>query len=569
MSDAIRTRIDLLRSRARGAEIARSAGRLVCIIVLGLLGWLACDYWLVTTLFGTGWWDLAARLALTGTLLWLAGREAWTGLAAEIRRHRADDELAMRLEESHPELGGRLISTVQLMRDLEAGEHRKIGSTGLVLALAEDAQERAASVDHRLAWELRPAKRALVWATALLALGIGLAAWRGDIAGAFLRRLAFLSAHYPTSTRILAVRIPELVGRGDPVPVEVEVDPTSEVPEWASVSVRGADGRSSTLRLEKVVADGKTLFRGSLKQAVEDVAFRPLAGDHRWETWIQVHVSPRPAVKTLALRLVLPSYLKQPVQESSTGDLQVPTGTTVEISATLSRAVKQATLSSAIGLGDATTVAMEIGQQGLVATGRFFVTEDGWWSIGLTSADGLDAGNPPRWTVTAIPDRAPSVVATFPPRDKDATRFARWPIRFVTRDDHGVAGVRLRWQVIPPGVDAESVTAVADGIEAGVVTRGSESTQGEVAFDLGSVNPEVGSRVIWWLEARDARTPQANVSPSQRGTFTILDPAEMRERMIREKAELVDSLKSIRDRQRDTRDGVDGARKAVQPGKKP
>jgi hypothetical protein len=34
-------------------------------------------------------------------------------------------------------------TTVQLMRDLAAGEQRKIGSTGLVLALAEEAQERA------------------------------------------------------------------------------------------------------------------------------------------------------------------------------------------------------------------------------------------------------------------------------------------------------------------------------------------------------------------------------------------------------------------------------------------
>ncbi|MBN8526124.1 MAG: hypothetical protein J0M02_12390 [Planctomycetes bacterium] len=569
MSDAIRTRIDLLRSRARGAEIARSSGRLAIILVVGLLGWLACDYWLVTTIFGLGWWDIAARLALTGTLLWLLGREAWGGLAAEIRRHRADDELAMRLEESHPELGGRLISTVQLMRDLEAGETRKIGSPGLVMALAEDAQARAESVDHRLAWDLRPAKSAMSWAAALLAIGIGLAAWRGDIAAAFLRRLAFMSAHYPTATRILSVTIPELVGRGDPVPVEVEVDPSSEVPEWATASVRGADGRSSTIRLERVEVAGKAVFRGSLKQAVEEVAMRPSAGDHRWESWVAVRVLPRPAVKSLSLRLVFPEYLKQAPQVSETGDLQVPTGTVVEVTAALSRTVTEAVLQSAIGLGDPTQVAMEIGGQAQSATGRFTVTEDGWWSISLKSADGLDSGNPPRWTIAAIPDRAPSVVATFPAREKDATRFARWPIRFVARDDHGVAGVRLRWQIIPPGADPDSVTAVAEGIEVpNIRTSGSESTQGEVGFDLGAVNPEVGSRVIWWLEVRDARTPQANVSPSQRGTFNIMDPAEMRERMIRDKAELVDSIKTIRDRQRDTRDGVDGARKAVQPGQK-
>lgn len=568
MSDAIRTRIDLLRRRARGAELARSSGRLACIAVAGLLAWLACDYWLVTTIFGLGWWDVAARLAMTGTLLWFAGREAWLGLAAEIRRRRHDDELAMRLEEAHPELGGRLISTVQLVRDLEAGETRKIGSTGLVLALAEDAQARAEAVDHRLAWDLRPARRSLAWAAALLALGVGLAAWRSDIAAAFARRLAFLSAHYPTATRILAVTIPALVGRGDPVPIEVEVDPDSDVPETAAATVRGADGRSATIRLERIEADGKILFRGSLKQAVEDITLRPVAGDHRWESWVPVQVLPRPAVKALALRLVFPAYLGREPQEGSTGDLQVPTGTTVEVAATCSRPVAEAWLASAAGLGDPERVALELQQGGTVARGRFTVTEDGWWSIGLASADGLDAGSPPRWTIAAIPDRAPSVVATFPGRDRDATRFARWPIRFTARDDYGVAGVRLRWLVVPPGVDPESVTTPAEAVEVpGVRTRGSESTQGEVAFDLAAVNPEVGSRVIWWLEARDARTPEANVSPSQRGTFNILDPAELRERMLREKAELVDSLKTIRDRQRDTRDGVEGARKAAQPGK--
>ncbi len=565
MSDAIRTRLDLLRSRARTGESARLAGRLVAVVVAGLLGWLAVDYWAVTTLFGGGWWDIAARLALTGTLLWLAGREAWGGLFAELRRNRSDDELAMRLEDSHPELAGRLISTVQLLRELAAGNRGRVGSTGLLEALAENTEEAAGGVDHRRAWDLRPARRTLLLGVGLLVLGIGLAAWRSDIAAAFARRLAFMSAHYPTSTKILAVRIPELVGRGDPVPVEVEVDLSSELPDKATATVRGADGRTSTLRLERVTAEGKALYRGELKLAVEDLAIRPHAGDHRWELWVPVRVLPRPAVKTLTLRLTQPAYLRQAESTSQVGDLQLPAGTVVAVEAVLSRAVTTATLAVAAGLGDPQTTPLTLSADGTTASGRFTIVEDGWWSIDLLAADGLSAAAPPRWTIAAIPDRAPTVVATFPPRDKDATRFARWPVRFTARDDHGLAGARLRWLIVPPGSELESVTGEPGSLEVpGVTTAGSESTQGETSFDLSPLNLEVGSRVVWWLEVRDARTPEANLGISQRGTFNILDPREMRERVAREQADLLLRIKAVRDGQRQARDGVEGARQATE-----
>ena len=565
MSDAIRTRLDLLRSRARLGETARLAGRLVAVLVAGLLGWLAVDYWAVTALFGGGWWDISARLVLTGTLLWLAGREAWGGLLAELRRKRSDDELAMRLEASHPELAGRLISTVQLLRELAAGNRGRIGSTGLLTALAEDTEEAAGSVDHRRAWDLRPARHALLLGGGLLVLGLGLAAWRSDIAAAFARRLAFMSAHYPTSTRILAVRLPELVGRGDPVPVEVEVDLASELPDRATATVRGADGRTSTLRLERITAEGRALYRGELKLAVEDLAMRPRAGDHRWESWVPVRVLPRPAVKALNLRLTQPEYLRRAESTSQVGDLQLPTGTVVVVEAVLSRAVTAATLAMAAGLGDPQTTPLTLSPDGTTASGRFTVGEDGWWSIGLLAADGLAAAAPPRWTISAIPDRAPTVVATFPPRDKDVTRFARWPVRFTVRDDHGLAGARLRWLIVPPGAEPESVTGEPGTLDVpGITTAGSESTQGETSFDLSPLNLVVGSRVVWWLEARDARTPEANLGISQRGTFNILDPQEMRERMAREQADLLLRIKTVRDGQRNARDGVEGLHKATE-----
>lgn len=566
MSDAIRTRIDLLRGRVHGAELVRTTGRLAIAVACGLSLWLLVDYWMVTVLFGTGWYDLGARILLDAALGWAVIGESRRGLLAELRRRRDDDELAMRLEESHPDLGGRLISTVQLLRALAAGEVAKIGSPSLVEALAEETEAQAESVDHRAAWDVSPAKRALLTGLVLVVVGLALAVWRHDITAAFARRLALLPAHYPTATHILAVKVPGLVGRGDPVAIEVEVDPSSRVPAQAEATVRDAEGHSSSLRLERVAEiTDRVVFRGVLQQAVEDLTVRLRAGDHRWEEWQTVRVVRRPQVKDLHLRLVYPAYLKMAATESTVGDIEAPVGTTVEVRATLSRAVAKADLTLRAGLDPtAAPVALALGSGDTEASGSFTVTADGTWSIGLMDAEGLDTGDPPHWSVIAVPDRAPSISASFPPRDCDVTRVARWPVRFSASDDHGIAHVRLRWQVIPPGEDAETVTGEPGRLEApNAATNGSVQTHGEVAFDLTPLNLATDARVIWWLEAEDARAPEPNVTQSQHGTFTVIDIAEMRERMLRERADLVDTIKVLRDREREAQDGVEGVRKAI------
>lgn len=557
MSDPIAILLARLRARVRGAELARTAGRLATIAAAGLLAWLTVDYWAITVLLGDGWWDLAARLGMTVSLAWIAWTSAGSALIAEYRRRRSDDELAMLAERANPGLGGRLISTVQLTRPGAAG-----GSPALVEALAERARAEADAIDHRGCWDAAAARSAVILAGAVLAAAIALAAWRPDIATAFARRICLLSAHYPTATRIAAVRIPALVGRGDPLVIEVEVDPASRVPAAAEASLRGSDGRTTSIRLERIEGGSRPVFRGSLQQAVADLAVRPRAGDHTWERWHDVRVLQRPAVSKLALRLVQPDYLHAAPQSSEVGDIVAPVGTRVEVTARLSRPVARAVLSlRAAPAVAAAPVALAV--DGATATGAFTVTADGSWSIGLADAEGLDAGQVPEWTITALPDRAPTVTVTFPPRDTDVTRLARWPIRYTASDDHGLARLRLRWQVLPPGAEGDSVGGEPASLAVVLPAAGQAQIRGEVPFDLSPLDLATGSRVVWWLEAEDGRTPEANIAQSQRGTFTVLDPAEMRERLARERAELLDSIKGIKDRQRDAHDGVEGVRKAV------
>ncbi len=563
MSDAIRTRITQLRSRARGAELGRGVGRLATVLACGLIGWLVIDYWFVVRAFGAGAWDVGTRLVMTAGLLGLVGREAWRGVITEFRRLRDDDELAMRLEGAYPELAGRFISTVQLLRELSQAEHR-VASPGLVEALAEETSVQAETVDHRRAWDLRPARRALGFGAVAVIIAVGLASWKPEVASAFFRRLCLMPAHYPTATRIASVTVPAMVGRGDPVVVEVRVDPTSEVPTTVTAVIRGDDGRTSKLRLDRLPIPGEAVFRGTLKQAIEDVAIRPQAGDHHWEAWEPVQVVARPVVRRLAMRLQYPEYLRIPPAELAVGDLEVPAGTVVAVDAEPSRAVIEAAISLAAGVGDPVPAPMELSADGLHATARFTAAENGSWSIGFKTGDGLDSGSPTRWTITAVPDVAPTVTATFPSRDRNVTRVARWPIRFTARDDHGLAGVGLRWQIIPPGVDPETVTAEPGKQEiAGMATAGSEAIAGETWFELASLNLSIGSRVVWWLEAHDRRTPTANLGESQKGTFNVVDPIDEQRRLLETKAELLNTIKDHLKTQKDIQAGVQGVQKAA------
>lgn len=565
----VRSHLDALGARVRRAEIAHGAGRLALVICAGLTGWLLVDYWVVTVAFGTGAWDVGGRVVLSAVLAWVVLREARRGLLPALGRRRSDDQLAMLLEDAHPALDGRFISTVQLTRELNVGAATRVASPFLVQTLAEDTARRAALVDHQTAWDVQPARRLIAMGFATILVVTALAAWRHDITGALLRRLAFLAAHYPTATRILAVDLPSLVGRGDPVVITIAVDATSQVPVQAEAAVRTADGTPATVRLERVVGDapeGTVLFRGAFPQAVDELAIRPRAGDHRWEAWRTVRVLRRPAVKELALHLEFPAYLNRPALDSTVGDLDVPTGTRITVHARLSRAVARATLALRHGATAVDEATMTLGDADGSAAGSFTVDADGAWSIGLVDAEGLDAGQPPQWTIVARPDRAPTIAITFPPRDLDVTRMARWPIRFTTADDHGVARVRLRWRVVPPDGDIETANGEpAAALVAGAASSGSATITGEHPFDLAPLNLATGSRVLWWLEAEDARTPQANTTASRRGVFTVLDPAEMRERLMNERSEIIEAVKQLRDRQREARDGVEDVRKGLKP----
>jgi len=568
MSDLLLARLDGSRRHLRTTLLAQGAVATLLTLLAVVAGFFIVDWLAVNRILALGWGDLLARVVLLLVAVAVLARIAWRTVLAEMRMVRSDDEIALRVERINRALGGRLISTVQLTRRRDAEAGGSI-SADLIAGLAEQTEARAADIDFAGIVNRRPLKRLALIALAALAITGGLIAWRSDYALALGARLLLRAVDYPTDTTILAVSAGGRVAQGDPFPIEIEVDATRHVPASASAQVRFVGGRTVTLALTRVVdsPSGKVLFRGQIKQALEDFSFRPAAHDAQWPRWVEVVATPRPAIGGLKVRCVYPDYLRQEPSEGTTGDLRVPVGTVVQVSAIASKALASATLTRRSNASPEPAVeAMSIADERTLR-GEFTVDGSGTWSLELRDHDDLTNPEPPQYTISAILDRAPVIVIASPGQDKVASPTARWPLRFTVKDDHGIGPGALKYVIEMGETIQSSETApqpepvpVAIQLD-GLASPGELAVSREAVFDLGKLSLQPGMRVTYWLEVADDRTPQANLGVSQRYRFSIVDPETLRAEIERQRAELAERLKTLRDRQQDARDGVDTLRK--------
>jgi hypothetical protein len=404
-----------------------------------------------------------------------------------------------------------------------------------------------------------------------------------------MARLALTKTAYPTATVILSVSPKDsAVGRGEPVTIEIALDPQRQVPDDASASIHVVAGKGATseLKLARVLdaPAGQAIFRGTIDQALDDFEFRPMANDARWPTWEKVSVRQRPALKTLNVACSYPKYLGRADDASAIGDLRVPAGTTVKIQAALTKPVKEATLTlrqlvrgeDGVTKEQESKRPMELDGARGQASATLTVENNGGYAIALKDEDGFTNATPISFTISAIPDRAPTVSLQFPTADKSATKYARWPVKFTVRDDHGIAKAWLKYVVTDPdqagqGQEAGQALATAStkaaaSAKAIPIDLGKDVLSqftGQVVFDLNQTGAGENQRVTYWIEAEDNREPQANVGQSPRYNFTIVDLATMKEQFERDRAEALNSVKSLREKEKDTRDGVDAVRKSV------
>lgn len=568
MSAPLLHRLDHARGVLRRTRLLAAALRLLAVLVAVIAGFFVIDWLAINRVLPLGIADTLCRVVLLAGAVVVVGRDLLRGVLGEWRVQRSDDDIALRVERVHQELGGRLISTIQLTRDLD-GIDEDGTSHGMIEGLEADTQNRVADLDVLAIVDRRPLKRHAGLALACLVAAVALIAWKPAHAVALAARLALLSVDYPTASRILAINHAVSVAEGEAFLIEVDVDPASHLPERASADVAFANGRSARIALERVedAPFGKVLYRGQLAQALQDFTIRPVVHDHRWPRWETVAVVRRPAVAGVTVACTYPDYLAMEATTAEVGDLRVPQGTTVAVTIRTTKPIARAELSLRQGLmEEPAVVELTRDTERQTLTGTFVTDASGTWSIVVVDDDGLSPTVPPSYTISVIPDRVPVVQIQLPNHDKLASPRAVWPLRFTVKDDHGIGQGWLKYVV--EGSDA-NVTAEAPAAEPvpvsvplpGLAMPGETSVTRESTFDLSRLGVQPGQRVVYWIEVADNRTPTSGIGASAKQRFTILDNETLRAEMARQRAELFERISLIRERQKASRDAVDDLRK--------
>lgn len=551
MIETLLDRLDVARSRLRRTRLATGALFILAAFITAAFGWFLCDWLFVHRILEGGLWDTGLRLLLVAGVLAVTFRVAWLTFIAEWRIVRSDDELAVWVERTHRALGGRLISSVQLARVGDSGSSAM--APDLIEALIEATVSEADAFDFHAIIDVRELKRAALWALIPIIVVGSLSAWKPGYAITALKRLVLLSAEYPTATRILTVVPRPLDGvliqpQGEALSFTVTLDAEGFLPDEVEMVIKPKIGRSSSVRLKRD-EQRPTLYTGTLSQVLDDLEFRPYAFDARWPVWIPVKAQRRPALKSVVATVTTPAYLDKPAETNPFTDMTVPVGTTVTLSATFADPVVTAEAEIITGTGEPVLVPFTIDGAQLSAKLDLPVTATTSIRVLLLDNHAFTNPDPVSTTITAVPDMPPMVALTYPQRDVAATKFARWPLRFSVKDDHGLGKAVIRWQF-------EDATGEPNTILLGDLGP-SQTAQKEQVFELSRIDPPIGSRVLVWIEVLDRKQPEPNKSASLKRSITILDPEQLRLKLETAQNAAVEAIGTARDRQKEIKLGVD------------
>lgn len=588
-------RIDRVRGRERTVAVTAGLFKTVLAIVSLVAGFFLLDWLILSRVIGQ---DEASRFA-RGVLLAAMGATLlyvlWQAVWRELRRELDDDEIALRVEKRHPELHGRLISTIQLTRDL--GEGIDVGSVELVEALESDTVSFAQALDFTKIVNLQMLKKVALAAALLVLVSVGAGLLRPDFLQVLIGRMLLAQEAYPTATRILAVKggypihTVQKVPRGESFELWVELDGGGFLPEVVEVVAEldgDAAGDEMIFPLKMEVAGepapphGGVMYRGTIERVMENLKYTAIAYDAEWKWWERLRVLQRPAIKSLELTYIYPAYTGRPERTSSVGDIRALVGTKVQIVAELkpdqanSVFIRRARLQQRLGQEILAPAAMDLSEDGGTARAEIVVVRDGYFKILLEDSEKLQNVNPIEYVIDAVPDKAPVVKITFPARDRTVTKFATWPIRFDVRDDFGIGRGFLKYRItslfqdagaegLAPDPQAAPVESfVLEGLVQGKNQK--EARALEIPFDLRMLDLKPDQRVNYWIEIEDTRTPIPNVGRSKEYEFNIAETAIVEDLLDRDRDDALSRIEMIRRKEIENREGVDKIRTAIRRG---
>ncbi|MEY3161287.1 MAG: hypothetical protein RIT25_1278 [Planctomycetota bacterium] len=419
-------------------SLRRAARRAIVVETLGAAGSALAAYALFTLLV-----DRMLRLELGFRAVLLLGfavllvRIVRDRFVRPMRVELGEDELALALERSQPQLQQALISSVQFERRLEQGKGA-VESPALMQAVVDDVRSKLPAVELATALDRERARRnTMLLAGAAAVFGAWTLLDAGSLGLWAARNLALSSVEWPRHTRFSfvdagpRVRMPQ----GDSLTLRVAVE--GPVPDQAFVTYRFATGERG---VEPMSMTGPREFSWTLDAVLASAEIRVEGGDGLSEP-LFVDVVERPRIEDLAVRLVFPAYMEREPEElgAAEGDLRVPRGGRLEFRGRSHKPLEEAFLLTA----DEKKVAMTLdapAADGSVHgfTGSYAPEQSMLVVVDVIDRDRLGAGQPPRLQLRVVEDRPPQLDFKLRGIGNLVCAQARIPGDLRAKDDFGL-----------------------------------------------------------------------------------------------------------------------------------
>ena len=350
------------------------------------------------------------------------------------RRPRRES-IALDIEETHPDLGSNLISSLQLFpRKGELGDDDPT-SPALIDALVNDTRREVEPLDPE-AYVSHAGFQRLGRLAGVLTIAVLLVAfvWPGlyPRAGYLLANAADLMPSRITNLEIWAERTTVLPG----MPMTFEVKTTGRETDAVELEVLQGAGSGASIAMEKVAPHH---FRFRWLAAGADARVTARTGRFRSRT-IEVRVVAPPKVDSIKVVQYPPEYTKlKPGAGKNGGHIRAYMGSEVQLAVKTNKPVQEAL----IALADGWRLPLNPSEEGDSLSGKMILGGAGSYQVRLKDAHGFSNLAPQRYQIDIIPDAYPVVMVTHPEKDLTVEADEQVTVKYRASDDFGLKGVYL------------------------------------------------------------------------------------------------------------------------------
>ena len=442
--------------------------------------------------------DLFLPLPSMIRILLLAGIIGFVGFLCFkyiIKRHFAPitpHDIALKVEECHPELEDRLVSAIQF-GDRSIDDPMQ---AHMVNRLVTDAIAESKSIDFKATVDKSQRnKRVAAAFLAFLICGLTVITFPNQTETALRRIFVPWKKTDPILTTKLVVKPGEArILRGQSLPIEVEI--TGRKADQATIIYTKLDSNQTDVLIEKKIKmvpfeNQKNHFGYEVFNVDHEMKYYIVVNETESEHFT-VKVFDVPKVKDIEVSYSFPAYTKiKPMIQRDNGDIRAIVGTEATVRIMPNKPIQTATLQ----IGDGERQPMQIDE---LITYQAKILENGKYTVDLLCIDGFKNQVPIEYEINAVPDKKPEVAITDPSRDVKATKLEEVSVTIEATDDFGLAELVLTYSIGSSGNQQLPVETS--------LTKTDKNISRSYIFYLEEMDIEPGDVISYFAEATDNNT---------------------------------------------------------------